>query len=82
MAKVSELIKKEAKIDKLAKKEDPKLRVGNISFDKVKEIAKTKKIPGNTPEAKIRQVVGSCISYRITIDGKDPKEFRHFGMKK
>jgi len=81
MAKVAELVKKEANVKALSNKEKPADFVGNISFEAVKKIAKTVKMAGNTEEAKIRQVVGSCVSYRITIDGKNPKEFRHFGMK-
>ncbi|MBN2094716.1 MAG: hypothetical protein JW727_01590 [Candidatus Aenigmarchaeota archaeon] len=81
MATVSELVKKEAKLQKLASKETPQNIMGNIPFEKIKEIAKNREMPGNTLEAKIRQIVGTCMSYRITIDGKDPREFKHYGLK-
>jgi ribosomal protein L11 len=81
MAKVAELVKKEARVSALAIKDKPTEVVGNISFEAVKKIAKAVKMAGNTEEAKIRQIVGSCVSYKITIDGKSPKEFAHFGRK-
>ena len=78
MTTVAELIKKECNLEKLSDKEKPDF-VGDISIEKIKEIAKNKEILGNSEEAKIRQIIGSCISYRITIDGKDPREFKNFG---
>jgi ribosomal protein L11 len=83
MATVSEMVKKEIGVKSLSEKGKPETIMGNISFEKIKEIAKAKEneIPGNTFEAKVRQVVGSCRSYRITIDGKSPKEFAHWDGK-
>ncbi|MGC9310382.1 MAG: hypothetical protein ACP5E4_01510 [Candidatus Aenigmatarchaeota archaeon] len=83
MATVSELVKKEAGVKSLSEKGKPETIMGDITFEKVKDIAKAKEkeIPGNTFEAKVRQVVGSCQSYRITIDGKRPKEFAHWDGK-
>jgi len=81
MATISEIIKKELNLEKLADKEKKDKWVGDISLEKIKEIAKKVDIPGNTEEAKIRQIIGSCISYRITINGKDPREFKNFGKE-
>lgn len=83
MATVSELVKKEANLKKLAEKGKPETIMGDIPFEKIKEIAKAKEneIPGNTFEAKVRQVVGACQSYRITIDKKSPKEFARWDGK-
>ena len=78
MVTVAELVKKAANLEKLGKKDKPNEIVGDISFEKIKEIAKNKEIPGNSEEAKIRQIIGSCISYKITIDRKDPREFRNY----
>ncbi|OYT43223.1 MAG: hypothetical protein B6U88_01630 [Candidatus Aenigmarchaeota archaeon ex4484_56] len=74
MATTSELIKKLGNFKKLSNK-DNKI-VGDISLEKIKEIAKEKNLTGNSENAKIRQIIGSCISYKITIDGKDPREFK------
>jgi len=79
MPTVAEIIKKELGIEKLANKDKKDEWVGNISLEKIKEIARNKELSGNTEEAKIRQIIGSCISYKITIDGKDPREFKNFG---
>jgi len=81
MATISEIIKKELNLEKLADKEKKDKWVGDISLEKIKEIARKVDIPGNTEEAKIRQIIGSCISYRITINGKDPREFKNFGKE-
>ena len=81
MAKVAELVKKEANVKALSNKEKPAEFVGTISFEAVKKIAKSVKMAGNSENARIRQVVGSCVSYRIMIDGKNPKLLAHYGMK-
>jgi large subunit ribosomal protein L11 len=81
MPSVAEIIKKEIGVEKLSNKDKKDEWVGDISMEKIKEIAKNKDILGNTEEAKIRQIIGSCISYRITIDGKDPREFKDFGKE-
>ncbi len=78
MGTIAELVKKAANLGKLAKKDKPDEIVGDISLEKLKEMAKSVDIPGNTEEAKLKQIIGSCISYKITIDGKDPREFRNF----
>ncbi|MCD6274958.1 MAG: hypothetical protein J7J15_02960 [Candidatus Aenigmarchaeota archaeon] len=78
METVAELVKKAANLEKLAKKEKPTDIVGDVPLEKLKEIVRNKEIPGDSEEAKIRQIIGSCVSYRITIDGKDPREFRNY----
>lgn len=73
---VSELVKKVTKLDKLSSKEDTSKVVGNISMEDIKRIAELKKdeLLGKDEKARIKQVIGAISSYRITIDGKDPKE--------
>lgn len=78
MTTVAEQIRKETGLKKLSDKEKKEEWVGDISMEKIKEIAKNKELSGNTEEAKIRQVIGSCISYKITIDSKDPREFKNY----
>ena len=78
METIAELVKKNMNLEKLSKKEKQEEIVGDISLEKIKEIAKNRQIPGNSEDAKIRQIIGSCISYKITIDGKDPREFKNY----
>lgn len=78
MGKVTDQVKKATSLEKLSNKEKPAEFIGDISLEKVKEMAKNLDIPGNNEEAKIRQIIGSCISFRITINGKDPREFRNY----
>lgn len=74
---VSSLLKKELGGKKLATVNEDKTRNtgGNISFDKILKIAKEKekKTYGNM-KAIVKQVVGTCVSCGVTIDGKEPKE--------
>lgn len=78
METIAELVKKNMNLEKLSKKEKQEEIVGDISFEKIKDIAKNRQLPGNSEDAKIRQIIGSCISYKITIDGKDPREFKNY----
>ena len=73
---VSELLKKEAGIDKghgKAWREDP---IGDISMEKVVSIAKSvfqKSLSLSLKEA-VKEVVGTALSLGLTVDGKNPKE--------
>ena len=78
MTKVAEFIKKEAKVEKLTNKEKLDLTVGDISLEKIKEFAKSREMPGKDENAKIRQIIGACVSYKVTIDGKDPRELKNY----
>lgn len=72
---VSSLIKKELGLQKLAKTPG-KETVGNISMEQVVKIAKAKQDSLGAKDLKgaVKQVVGSCVSLGITIEGKPPKE--------
>ncbi len=50
-------------------------KVGNLSMEQVLKIAKTKssKLLAKTLKAAVKEVLGSCISVGVTINGKDPK---------
>ncbi len=51
--------------------------VGDLSFDKVVSIAKSK-MPGSyatTVRSAVREVVGSCVSMGVKVEGKDAREF-------
>jgi len=73
---VSELIKKVTKLSKLSDKEDKSKIVGDVSMENIKKIAELKKdeLLGKDEKTRIKQIIGAIASYRITIDGKDPRE--------
>lgn len=74
-----ELIKKELGIEKGRKggADDPKT-VGNLPFAKAVAIAKSKSNQSLTKDLKagVCEVLGSCVSMGVTVDGKDPREMR------
>lgn len=73
----SALIVKEAGIQKGSG--TPKANfVGNLSFQQVLKIAKTKgqHSYGKNLKSVIREVVGSCVSMGVSIEGKDPREIQ------
>ena len=72
---VSELIKKELGLEKgsgLALKE----KVGNIAFERVVSIAKTKlpNLLAKDLKAAVKLIVGSCVSLGVIIDNKEAKD--------
>jgi large subunit ribosomal protein L11 len=76
----SSLLKKEAGIDvaKITKedKEKGKKWVGNISFEKVLKVTKLKEkeLDGKDLKAKVKQVLGTCLSLHLLVDNKDPRD--------
>jgi len=70
----SELIKKEAGIEK-GRKEKGEI-AGNLSLEKVIEIAKKKneKLLGGSLKETTKEVIGSCTSLGVTINDKTTKE--------
>jgi large subunit ribosomal protein L11 len=71
---VSALIRKEMKVQKLAWiKDGNKTLPGDIKFKSILEIAKNKEIPGDM-KARVKQILGTCLSGGVTVDGKSPKE--------
>lgn len=70
------LILKEIKIEKGSG--NPKsTKVGNLSIQQALKIAEMKKdsMLGKDKKARLREVVGTCTSMGVTVDGKDPKDF-------
>lgn len=53
-----------------------KENIGDISFQKIIEIAKIKMkhLQAKTLKSAVKQIVGTCISMGVTIDKKNPKE--------
>ncbi len=72
---VSSLVKKELGLDKLAK-EPGNEWVGNLTMEQVVKITKLKKDSLGTRDIKkaVKQIIGSCLSMGVTIEGKHPKE--------
>jgi large subunit ribosomal protein L11 len=71
---VAALLLKEAKKEKGSGK--PKTEVvGDVSLDAVKRIAEAKgdDLHGRSMEEKMNQVIGSCVSLGITVEGQDPR---------
>ena len=71
---VSALLKKELKVEKGAKVKGE--IVGNLSLEQVIKVAKMK--AGNslarTLKANVNEVLGTCVSVGITVEGKDARE--------
>jgi large subunit ribosomal protein L11 len=73
---VSSLIKKELKLEKLAKTAWKEPAVGNLNFDQVLKITKAKLDVLGTRDFKkaVKQVVAACVSLGVSVEGKTPKE--------
>jgi len=71
---ITELIKKEAKIEKGASNKDQ--IAGNISMDKLIELAKSTSSNSKSVKERLKELIGTCQSMGITIDGKKPKEIK------
>lgn len=73
---VSSLLKKELHVQKLATVNEDKTRnmAGNLTFDKIVAIAKSKDAIYGDMKAKVKQVLGTCVSCGVTVDGKSPRE--------
>jgi len=72
---MSALIVSELKIEKGSG--SPKAqKVGNLSMEQVIRIAKIKQAELLSPSLKAaaKEVLGSCVSMGVTVEGKDPKE--------
>jgi large subunit ribosomal protein L11 len=71
----SALIAKESGIPKGSSKPNVDL-VGDLTIDKVISIAKSKMTTSyaKTVRAATKEVVGSCISMGVKVEGKDPRE--------
>jgi len=72
----SALIAKEAAIPKGSGKPNVDF-AGDLSIDKVVSIAKSKMAGSYAKDVRgaAREVVGSCISMGVKVEGKDPREF-------
>ena len=69
------LIVKESGIEK-GSSEPGRNPVGNLNFEQVVKIARMKwpEMRAKTLKAAVKQVLGTCLSMGVTVDGKSPKE--------
>ncbi len=51
-------------------------KVADISIKEAKEVAEMKSddLLGNTLKSKVKEVIGTCVSMGITVEGKPPRE--------
>ncbi len=74
---VTSLLKKELKTEKLATVNEDKTRklAGNLSLVVIRKIAKGKEdVLSGDFTAKVKQVLGTCVSCGVTVDGRDPRD--------
>ncbi len=73
---VSALIKKELGLDK-GSSNPGKEFVGNLTLEQLIKIARMKKEQSlsYTLKGVVKEVLGTCVSMGITVEGKNPKEF-------
>ncbi len=73
---VSQLIKKELKLEKLAKTAWKEPAVGDLKIDSAVKIAKLKFDSLGTKDLKkaTKEVVATCVSLGVNVEGKNPKE--------
>ncbi len=71
------LIKKELGIEK-AKTDSTTDYTGDISLEQIKEIAKKKKeaMLSSSLKGAIKEIIGTCVSMRLKVEGKDAKEIQ------
>jgi len=73
----SSLIIKELNIEKGSSSNRTE-KVGDLSIDQVKKVVKMKgkSILGKTLTQSVKEVLGTCVSMGVTVDGKDPKDIQ------
>jgi len=69
------LIVSELKIDKGSGTPSTQ-KVGNLTLEQVIRIAKVKRheLLARTLQAAVKEVLGSCVSMGVTVEGRDPRE--------
>ncbi len=78
----SALIKKELGIEKGSGNRKENV-VGNATLDQIKNVAKAKidSMLANDMKGAVLEVIGSCVSLGINVEGKDPIEFQRLIKK-
>jgi len=73
----SALIVSELKVEKGSG--SPKAqKIGNLSMEQIVKIAKMKRVELLAPNVKraVKEVLGTCVSMGVTVEGKDPRELQ------
>lgn len=73
----SALIASELKIQKGSGEAGTKI-VGNLTMEQVVKIAKIKKptLLAKSMKAAVKEILGTCLSMGVTVEGKDPREIQ------
>lgn len=71
------LIKEEIGIEK-AQTDSTTDYLGDISIEQLKEVAKKKRegMLAASLKAAVKELIGTCVSMRLKVEGKDPKEIQ------
>ena len=53
---------------------------GNLTFDEIKKITQNMRPKSLSREMKgtVKEVLGSCLAFGITVDGKSPKDVKRY----
>jgi large subunit ribosomal protein L11 len=72
---VSQLIKKELKLEKLAQKPGEE-KIADMKIEQVIKIAKMKEdsLAASNMTNAVKTIIGSCVSLGVLVEGKDPRE--------
>ena len=73
----SSLIKKELGLEKGSSSNRAE-KVGNLTLEQVKKILKMKgqSILGVTIESSVKEILGTCVSMGVTVEGMDPRDLQ------
>jgi large subunit ribosomal protein L11 len=73
----SSLIKKELNLEKGSSSSRSE-KVGDLSMEQVKKIVKMKgqSILGKSLKESVKELLGTCVSMGVTVDGEDPRDIQ------
>lgn len=73
----SALILKELGVEK-GSGDPTRTKVGNLTIEQVKKVAEMKKssMLGKKEKERALEIIGSCVSVGVTVEGKDPKDMQ------
>ena len=73
----SALILKELGVEK-GSGDPTRTKVGNLTIEQVKKVADMKRssMLGKKVKERVLEIIGSCVSVGVTVEGKDPKDMQ------
>jgi len=73
----SALILKELGVEK-GSGDPTRTKVGNLTIEQVKKVAEMKKssMLGKKEKERVLEIIGSCVSVGVTVEGNDPKDMQ------